>query len=55
MRADEGRDEQRNAAGRCKYSTIRRYPNGETQHVEDMLPVSEYIANEEGTRWTETS
>ncbi len=50
MRADEGRDEQRNAAGRRKYSTIRRYPNGETRHVEDMSPVSEYIANEEGTR-----
>ena len=35
--ADEGRDEQRNAAGRRKYSTIRRYPNGGTHYVEDIV------------------
>ncbi len=48
--ADEGRDEQRNAAGRRKYSKIRRCPNGETHHKEVMVPMSEYIAHEEGTR-----
>ena len=48
--ADEGRDEQRNAAGRCKYSKIRRCPNGGTHYVEDIVPMSEYIAHEEGTR-----
>ncbi len=53
--ADEGRDEQRNAAGRCKYSKIRRYPNGGTHYVEDIVPLSEYIAHVEGTWWTETS
>ena len=30
LRADEGRDKLRIAAGRSKYPSIRRYPNGET-------------------------
>ena len=30
LRADEGRDKLRKAAGRSKYPSIRRYPNGET-------------------------
>ena len=38
LRADEGRDKLRKAAGRSKYPLIRRYPNGET-HL-DRLQVS---------------
>ena len=38
LRADEGRDKLRKAAGRSKYPLIRRYPNGET-HL-DKLQVS---------------
>ena len=38
LRADEGRDKLRKAAGRSKYPLIRRYPNGET-HL-DGLQVS---------------
>lgn len=30
LRAEEGRDKLRKAAGRSKYPMIRRYPNGET-------------------------
>ena len=30
LEAEEGRDKLRKAAGRSKYPTIRRYPNGET-------------------------
>ena len=38
LRADEGRDKLRKAAGRSKYPLSRRYPNGET-HL-DKLQVS---------------
>ena len=38
LRADEGRDKLRKAAGRSKYPVIRRCPNGET-HL-DRLQVS---------------
>ena len=31
LRADEGRDKLRKAAGRSTYPLIRRYPNGETR------------------------
>ena len=38
LRGEEGRDKLRKATGIGTYELIRRYPNGETQHVEDMLP-----------------
>ena len=38
LRGEEGRDKLRKAAGIGTYELIRRYPNGVTQHVEDMLP-----------------
>jgi len=34
---DEGRDKLRKVTGRCKLPLIRRYPNGETRHVNDIL------------------
>ena len=40
-RGDEGRDKLRKATGIGTYDVIRRYPNGATQHVEDMLSVKE--------------
>ena len=49
LRGDEGRDKLRKAAGIGTYELIRRYPNGATQHVEDMLSVRRR------TRRTETS
>ncbi len=38
LRGEEGRDKLRKATGIGTYELIRRYPNGKTQHVEDMLP-----------------
>ena len=35
LRDDEGRDKLREALGRCKQPLIQRFPNGETQLVED--------------------
>ena len=49
LRGDEGRDKLRKAAGISTYDLIRRYPNGATQHVEDML------SERRQTRGTETS
>ena len=37
LRGDEGRDKLRKATRIGTYKLIRRYPNGATQHVEDML------------------
>ena len=34
--ADEGRDKLRKASGSGKYALIRRYPNGETPHVNSV-------------------
>ena len=51
LKADEGRDKLRKAAGISTYDLIRRYPNGATQHVEDML--LRFIGGR--TRGTETS
>jgi uncharacterized protein Veg len=36
LRGEEGRDKLRKAAGIGTYELIRRCPNGETFHVEDM-------------------
>ena len=44
---DEGRDEQRNATGSCKWTKIRRYPNGATHQLEELVPTNEYIVSEE--------
>ena len=44
LRADEGRDKLRKAAGRSKYPLIRRYPNGETRLSNPQSPYSESIA-----------
>ena len=49
LRGEEGRDKLRKATGIGTHDLIRRYPNGATQHVEDMLSVRRQ------TRRTETS
>ena len=50
LRGEEGRDKLRQATGIGKYELIRRYPNGATQYIEDVLPL--YV----GRTWgTETS
>ena len=37
LRGDEGRDKLRKASGIGTNELIRRYPNGATQYVEDIL------------------
>ena len=49
LRGEEGRDKLRKAAGIGTHDVIRRYPNGATQYIEDVLP------DRGQTRWTETS
>ena len=53
--AEEGRGQLRKAAGSRKQTSIRRYPNGETQPREARLPYAESIGIQAGTRGTETS
>ena len=38
LRGDEGRAKLRKAAGNCTEVLIRRFPNGATQYIEDILP-----------------
>ena len=49
LRGDEGRDKLRKATGIGTYELIRRYPNGATHYIEDIVSVKE------ATRRTETS
>ncbi len=49
LRDDEGRGKLRKAAGSCKLALIRRCPNGETPHIEDVR------SERKETRGTETS
>ena len=37
LRGEEGRDKLRKAAGTGTHRSIRRYPNGATQYIEDVL------------------
>ena len=49
LRGDEGRDKLRKATGIGTYDTIRRYPNGATRYIEDI------VSARRRTRRTETS
>ena len=49
LRGDEGRDKLRKATGIGTHELIRRYPNGATHYIEDIVP------DRGQTRWTETS
>ena len=49
LRGDEGRDKLRKAAGIGTHNLIRRYPNGETHYIEDI------VSERKQTRRTETS
>ena len=49
LRGDEGRGKLRKATVSCTRTLTRRFPNGATQHVEDMLSLRRR------TRGTETS
>ena len=49
LRGDEGRDKLRKVAGIGTYELIRKYPNGATHYIEDIVPARGR------TRRTETS
>ena len=49
LRGEEGRDKLRKAAGNGTYIVIRRYPNGATHYIEDI------VSARKQTRGTETS
>ena len=49
LRGEEGRDKLRKATGIGTHELIRRYPNGATHYVEDI------VSDRRQTRWTETS
>ena len=49
LRGDEGRDKLRKVAGIGTYKLIRKYPNGETHYIEDI------VSERKRTRRTETS
>ena len=49
LRGDEGRDKLRKATGIGTYKLIRRYPNGATHYIEDI------VSERKRTRRTETS
>ena len=49
LRGDEGRDKLRKVAGIGTYKLIRKYPNGETHYIEDI------VSARRQTRGTETS
>ena len=49
LRGEEGRDKLRKAAGIGTYKLIRRYPNGATHYIEDV------VSARRRTRGTETS
>ena len=41
LRGEEGRDKLRKAAGIGTHDVIRRYPNGATHYIEDIVPDEE--------------
>ena len=41
LRGEEGRDKLRKAAGIGTYKLIRRYPNGATHYIEDIVSFKE--------------
>ena len=49
LRGEEGRDKLRKVTGSGTYTVIRKYPNGATYYVEDI------VSERKQTRRTETS
>ena len=45
LRGDERRDKLRKAAGISKYDLIRRFLNGATQYLEEILPKGANVGN----------
>ena len=53
LRGDEGRDKLRKAAGSGKHTLIRRYPNGETRYIEDIVSARKQTQGTETSKYLE--
>ena len=52
-RGDEGRDKLRKVAGIGTYNLIRKYPNGETHYIEDIVSVRRQTQGTETSKYLE--
>ena len=53
LRGDEGRDKLRKAAGIGTYNLIRKYPNGETHYIEDIVSARRQTQGTETSKYLE--
>ena len=53
LRGDEGRDKLRKVTGIGKYNLIRKYPNGETHYIEDIVSARRQTQGTETSKYLE--
>ena len=53
LRGDEGRDKLRKVAGIGTYNLIRKYPNGETHYIEDIVSARKQTQGTETSKYLE--
>ena len=53
LRGDEGRDKLRKVAGIGTYNLIRKYPNGETHDIEDIVSARRQTQGTETSKYLE--
>ena len=53
LRGDEGRDKLRKVAGIGTYNLIRKYPNGETHYIEDIVSARRQTQGTETSKYLE--
>ena len=53
LRGDEGRDKLRKVAGIGTYKLIRKYPNGETHYIEDIVSARRQTQGTETSKYLE--
>ena len=53
LRGDEGRDKLRKVAGIGTHNLIRRYPNGETHYIEDIVSARRQTQGTETSKYLE--
>ena len=53
LRGEEGRDKLRKVAGIGTYKLIRKYPNGETHYIEDIVSARRQTQGTETSKYLE--
>ena len=53
LRGDEGRDKLRKVTGIGTYNLIRKYPNGETHYIEDIVSARRQTQGTETSKYLE--